>query len=215
MRPATGKRALDVVASGALLAVLSPVFAAIAVAIRATMGRPVLFAQLRPGLDGRLFRIYKFRTMTDRRGPDGEPLPDGERLTPFGRWLRRKSLDELPELLNVLKGDMSLVGPRPLLSRYLPYYSATERRRHAVRPGITGWAQIHGRNEAGWDERLARDVWYVDHMSLGLDLKILARTVFAVLRGAGVVTDPRSAMQNLDEERRPSLDGSGDAGTHP
>ncbi len=197
------KRILDLAASCLLLVVLSPLLAAIALVVMATMGRPVLFAQLRPGLEGRLFRIYKFRTMTNRRDRDGELLPDGQRLTRFGRWLRRRSLDELPELLNVVKGDMSLVGPRPLLTRYLPYYSERERQRHRVRPGITGWAQIHGRNEAGWDERLERDVWYVEHRSFGLDLRILARTIAAVIRGAGVVEDPRSIMRNLDEERRP------------
>jgi len=150
------------------------------------MGRPVLFRQERPGLGGRTFLITKFRTMTDRRGPDGTLLPDAERLTALGRWLRRTSIDELPELLDVMRGDMSLVGPRPLLVEYLPLYSAEQARRHEVRPGITGWAQVHGRNAATWKQKLADDVWYVDHRSLRLDLEILRRTVGQVLGGRDV-----------------------------
>ena len=180
------KRALDVAVAGTALAVTAPLLAATALAVRRTMGTPVLFRQQRPGLHGKPFTIYKFRTMRDAVGPDGRALPDAERLTRVGQFLRASSIDELPELWNVLKGDMSLVGPRPLMMQYLARYSPEQARRHDVKPGITGWAQINGRNALGWDERFELDVWYVDHRSLTLDLQILARTITAVLRRDGI-----------------------------
>jgi lipopolysaccharide/colanic/teichoic acid biosynthesis glycosyltransferase len=186
------KRTLDVAVAGLGLVVLSPVLLAIAGAIRLRMGAPVVFRQTRPGRDGRPFVLLKFRTMTDRRGPDGAPLPDADRLTALGRWLRRTSLDELPELVNVVRGDMSLVGPRPLLAEYLELYTPEQARRHEVRPGITGWAQVNGRNATTWDQRFAHDRYYVDHRSMRLDLHILRRTVAQVLTGAGV-TQPGAA----------------------
>jgi lipopolysaccharide/colanic/teichoic acid biosynthesis glycosyltransferase len=156
------------------------------VLIRLKLGSPAFFRQTRPGLHGQPFEMVKFRTMTDARGADGALLPDAERLTPFGRFLRATSLDELPELWNVLKGDMSLVGPRPLLMEYLPLYSPEQARRHTVRPGVTGWAQVNGRNAISWEEKFALDVWYVDHQSLALDLKILWLTVKKVLLREGI-----------------------------
>ncbi len=164
--------------------------------VRRKLGSPVFFRQVRPGLYGKPFRMVKFRTMTDARGPDGQLLPDAERLTPFGRWLRATSLDELPELWNVLRGEMSLVGPRPLLMEYLPLYSTEQARRHEVRPGITGWAQVNGRNAISWADKFALDVWYVDHRSLWLDVRILWLTVRKVLvrdgiNAAGEATMPR------------------------
>jgi lipopolysaccharide/colanic/teichoic acid biosynthesis glycosyltransferase len=195
------KRALDLLGSASLFAISAiPMFVTgCLIAIR--MGRPVLFKHVRPGKDEKLFCIYKFRTMTDARGTDGNLLSDAERITALGAFLRKTSLDELPELFNVLKGEMSLVGPRPLLVSYLPYYTARERIRHSVRPGITGWAQVMGRNELAWDRRLEYDVWYVKNRSLLLDLKILLLTAHIVLRHQGVVVDPHSTMKNLDEER--------------
>ena len=169
----------------------------IAVVLRVSQGRPVLFFQDRVGKDERSFSLVKFRTMSDARGPDGELLPDDDRITGVGRVLRRLSLDELPELWNVLVGDMALVGPRPLPTRYLSRYRPSERRRHEVRPGLTGWAQIHGRNELGWDDRLAMDVWYVDHRSPGLDAQILVRTVGLVLKGTGVGGQGTMTMPEL------------------
>jgi lipopolysaccharide/colanic/teichoic acid biosynthesis glycosyltransferase len=180
------KRVLDAAASAAALLLLSPLLAAVALAVRVNLGSPVLFRQERPGLHGRPFRLVKFRTMRDAVGADGTPLPDGERLTPFGRLLRASSLDELPELWNVLRGEMSLVGPRPLLMEYLPLYSPRQARRHDVRPGLTGWAQVNGRNAPSWKERLEMDVWYVEHRSFALDLRILLRTVGAVFTRRGV-----------------------------
>lgn len=196
------KRALDVVVAAAALLVGLPVLAGVAVAVRYRMGTPVLFRQSRPGLRGNSFELIKFRTMTDARGPDGRLLPDRDRLTRLGALLRASSLDELPELFNVLKGEMSLVGPRPLLERYLPFFSPDERRRMDLRPGITGYAQIAGRNSLSWDDRLAMDVWYIDNCSLSLDLRILATTIIRVVRREGALADPRSAMLDLDEERR-------------
>ena len=169
--------------------------------IRSRLGSPVFFRQTRPGLGGAPFELIKFRTMTDERDAGGQLLSDAERLTPLGRFLRVTSLDELPELWNVLRGDMSLVGPRPLLMRYLPYYTDRENKRHLVRPGLTGWAQLHGRNTVSWNERLALDVWYVENRSMLLDLKILLQTVALVLKREGVVIDPGAAMQDLDRER--------------
>jgi len=195
------KRMVDVVVALLGLVVFSPVIAAVALVIRLTMGRPVLFRQVRPGFKTRPFTMYKFRTMREAYGPDGTPLLDAERLTPLGRLLRKTSLDELPQLWNVLRGDLSLVGPRPLLTRYLPYFTERELVRHEVRPGITGWAQIHGRNASSWDRRLADDVWYVEHQSLWLDFRILVATARIALLGRGVVVDPESTMRNLDVER--------------
>jgi lipopolysaccharide/colanic/teichoic acid biosynthesis glycosyltransferase len=183
------KRAVDVIGSVIALLVLAIPMAVIALLVRRTLGSPVIHRQRRPGLGGRVFEMYKFRTMRDLRDAAGVPLPDHMRITSFGRFLRRTSLDELPELLNVLRGEMSLVGPRPLLIEYLARYSPEQARRHEVLPGITGWAQINGRNALNWNDRLALDVWYVDHASLSLDLKILARTVARVLRRSDVGTD--------------------------
>jgi sugar transferase EpsL len=194
MRRLLSKRALDM--AGALLGllVLSPLMAGLAVAVRLRMGSPVLFVQVRPGLGGKPFRIVKFRTMRDLRGPDGRLLPDGERITPLGAWMRRWSLDELPELFNVLKGDMSLVGPRPLLPQYIDRYTPEQARRHEVKPGLTGWAQVNGRNAVSWEEKFALDVWYADNRSLRLDLRILAMTAARVLRGEGVSAPGEATM---------------------
>ena len=180
------KRTLDMVASCIALALLAPILAAVAIMVRRRMGSPVLFRQVRPGLDGKPFEMIKFRTMRISVGPDGQPLSDAERLTAFGAFLRSTSLDELPELWNVLKGEMSLVGPRPLLMEYLPLYSPEQARRHEVRPGVTGWAQVNGRNAIGWAEKFALDVWYVDNRSLWLDLKIMVLTVLRIIRRDGI-----------------------------
>jgi lipopolysaccharide/colanic/teichoic acid biosynthesis glycosyltransferase len=195
------KRLFDIAVSATVLAAAAVPMAVLGGVVAVRMGRPVIFKHKRPGKDEQLFDLYKFRTMTDERGPDGELLPDGERITPLGAFMRRTSLDELPELINVLRGEMSLVGPRPLLVRYLPFFTERERARHSVLPGITGWAQVHGRNEVTWDRRLDLDVWYVEHRSFWLDLKILLMTAAMVCRREGVIVDPRSAMLNLDEER--------------
>ena len=181
-----GKRLLDLMVSLTALMLLWPVIAVTAIAVAAVMGTPILFRQRRPGLHGKAFTCLKFRTMTDARDAAGNPQPDGERMTLLGRGLRKASLDELPQLWNVLRGDMSLVGPRPLLLEYLPNYTAEQHRRHEVLPGITGWAQINGRNAVTFGDRLRLDVWYVDHWSLGLDLKVLARTLLAVIYSRGV-----------------------------
>jgi len=180
------KRFMDLAIAIPLVVLLLPVMVGIAIAILITMGRPVIFKQVRPGLQGRPFTMYKFRTMTDARDHEGKLLPDAERLTKLGRFLRSTSLDELPELINVIKGDMSLVGPRPLLMQYLPLYTAEQARRHEVRPGITGWAQVNGRNAIAWEEKFKLDVWYVDNWSLWLDLKILLLTVWKVLVREGI-----------------------------
>jgi lipopolysaccharide/colanic/teichoic acid biosynthesis glycosyltransferase len=189
------KRVTDVFGASAALVVLSPLLAVVAVLVRARMGPPVLFRQLRPGRDGQPFELLKFRTMTNRRGSDGALLPDAERLTALGRFLRRTSIDELPELVNVVRGDMSLVGPRPLLMEYLPLYSPEQARRHEVRPGVTGWTQVSGRNALTWDEKFALDVWYVDHRSTRLDLEILGRTVSQVFSGQGVSAPGHATME--------------------
>ena len=181
-----GKRLLDVVFALPMLVVLSPVLVVLAVAVRLTLGSPVVFRQQRPGLGGASFTLRKFRTMADLHSSTGRHLPDEKRLSGLGRFLRRTSLDEMPELWNVLRGDMSLVGPRPLLTHYLDRYSPQQARRHEVRPGITGWAQVNGRNLLSWEEKFTHDVWYVDHLSLGLDLRILGRTVWQVLSGQAV-----------------------------
>ncbi len=180
------KRLFDIAAAGAGLVAVSPILAGAAIGVKLTMGSPIFFTQTRPGYRGEPFRIYKFRTMSNERGPDGELLPDAQRLGAFGELLRSTSIDELPELFNVLKGDMSLVGPRPLLMRYLELYDDFQERRHEVRPGITGWAQINGRNQLSWDEKFEHDVWYVDNQSLWLDLKILVKTVLQVLKRDGI-----------------------------
>jgi lipopolysaccharide/colanic/teichoic acid biosynthesis glycosyltransferase len=192
------KRAIDRLAGTAGLVAVSPILAATALAIRATMGPPVLFTQQRTGHRGRAFEVLKFRTMRDARGPDGAPLPDMARITRLGAFLRSTSLDELPQLVNVLRGELSLVGPRPLLPRYLPRYTPEQRRRHEVLPGMTGWAQVNGRNAQDWPTRLRLDVWYVDHWSLWLDLKILGLTAIRVLQRRGV---SRSATETMPEFR--------------
>lgn len=200
MRREVAKRVLDV--SGAVigLVVLAPIMAVVALAVLAGLGPPVLFRQVRPGRHGRPFVIYKFRTMRDLRDAEGNLLSGEARLTRLGAFLRVTSIDELPELINVLTGDMSLVGPRPLLWHYLPRYSPEQARRHDLKPGITGWAQVNGRNAIDWEQRFAFDVWYVDHYSLWLDLRILARTVLNVLIRAGV----SPAGRDLNDEFRGS-----------
>jgi lipopolysaccharide/colanic/teichoic acid biosynthesis glycosyltransferase len=190
------KRLFDLVLAAAAILVLAPVMAVLALAVRERLGAPVLFTQLRPGMGCRPFKIYKFRSMTDERSGDGNLLNDADRLPAFGRWLRASSLDELPALWNVLKGEMSLVGPRPLLMEYLSLYSPEQARRHEVRPGITGWAQVNGRNALTWDQKFAYDVWYVDNHSLALDMKILLMTIKKVLvrdgiSASGEVTMPK------------------------
>lgn len=189
------KRLFDLVLAGAALILFSPVMLCVAVLVRTKLGSPILFSQMRPGRNGKPFIMKKFRTMRDAAGPDGTPLPDCERLTPFGRILRSTSLDELPELVNVIKGDMSLVGPRPLLMEYLPLYSKRQARRHEVRPGITGWAQVNGRNAVSWPERFELDVWYVENRSMLLDMKILFMTVKNVLKKEGVCQPGQATMQ--------------------
>ena len=195
------KRVVDVSISSLLLLVLALPFLITALAVRLTMGSPVVFVQARPGYRGRLFDLLKFRTMTDDVDGRGKTLPDELRLTRTGRFLRRYSLDELPQLWNVLRGDMSLVGPRPLLVEYLPLYSPEQARRHEVRPGITGWAQINGRNAQSWEERLRLDVWYVDHRSLRLDAKILWLTFLKVLRSEGVNRPGHATMPRFTGSR--------------
>ena len=180
------KRVFDVCVALLAVAVLSPVLIVLSLLVVAKLGTPVFFAQTRPGRGGKPFRMLKFRTMTTARDASGNLLSDAERLTPFGRFLRSLSLDELPELFNVLKGDMSLVGPRPLLMEYLPLYSPEQARRHEVRPGITGWAQVHGRNALSWEEKFRLDVWYVDNHSLALDLRILGMTLLKVISREGI-----------------------------
>jgi sugar transferase EpsL len=196
------KKLLDRTIAAAALTATAPILAIAAGAVRLSMGAPVLFRQVRPGLHEKPFRIFKMRTMTDARGPDGRLLSDEERLTRLGRFLRATSIDELPQLLNVLAGDLSLVGPRPLLMEYLPLYSADQARRHDVLPGITGWAQIHGRNAISWEERFDLDVWYVDHWTPWLDLKILARTVRHVLAREGISQEGQATMTPFRGSRR-------------
>ncbi len=191
------KRLFDLVASAIGLLILAVPLAVLAWQVSRKLGSPVLFTQVRPGLHGKPFRMVKFRTMTDERGPDGALLPDAQRLTPFGRFLRASSLDELPELWNVLKGDMSLVGPRPLLMEYLPLYTPEQARRHAVRPGITGWAQVNGRNAISWADKFALDVWYVDHRSMWLDVQILWRTVRKVMVRDGISAAGEATMSKF------------------
>ena len=181
-----GKRLLDLALTSTALICLSPVLAAVAVLVRLKLGSPILFRQQRPGLRARPFMMMKFRTMTDARDASGELLPDAERLPPFGQFLRSTSLDELPELINVLKGEMSLVGPRPLLMRYLDRYTPEQMNRHEVPPGITGWAQVNGRNAISWEKKFELDVWYVEHCSFWLDIKVLWMTVLKVVKRADI-----------------------------
>jgi sugar transferase EpsL len=189
------KRIFDMLSALMGLIVLSPVLVVTAILVRIKLGSPVLFTQQRPGLLGQPFYVYKFRTMTEQRGADGLFLPDEVRLTPFGKLMRRLSLDELPQLLNVIKGDLSLVGPRPLLMQYLPLYSPEQARRHEVRPGITGWAQVNGRNAISWEEKFVLDVWYVDHQSFWLDLKILWMTFNKVFKREGISQEGQATME--------------------
>ena len=197
-----GKRLFDLVLTIPALLLFSPLMLIVVLCCWVFMGRPAIFRQIRPGYLENPFTIFKFRTMRDALDAHGDPLPDKDRLHPFGNFLRRTSLDEIPELWNVLRGDMSLVGPRPLLMKYLSFYTADERIRAAVRPGITGWAQVNGRNEASWNDRLAKDIWYVHNLSFLLDTRILWMTAVKVLKREQVVVDARSVMLNLDEERR-------------
>lgn len=191
------KRAFDFLVSSCALLLLSPIIALVAWKIRKNLGSPVLFRQTRPGLNGKPFEMVKFRTMKDAMDVQGNILPDAERMTPFGNKLRSSSLDELPELWNVLKGDMSLVGPRPLLMQYLPLYSKEQARRHEVRPGVTGWAQINGRNTISWEDKFKLDVWYVDNHSFLLDLKILFSTVKKVLIKEGISAQGEVTMSSF------------------
>ena len=192
-----GKRTFDLGCGLLLLFLLAPFLALLAFLVRLKLGAPVLFCQQRPGLRGEPFTLYKFRTMTDARDAQGNLLPDAERLSAFGRFLRRWSLDELPELFNVLRGEMSLVGPRPLLVQYLKRYTPEQARRHEVRPGITGWAQVNGRNALTWEEKFALDVWYVDHQSLWLDVKILGMTVWQVFKREGINQPGQATMKEF------------------
>ncbi|MEX0290746.1 MAG: sugar transferase [Flavobacteriaceae bacterium] len=193
---------LDILISFGMLAILSPIFFLVVLLLLIANKGKVFFLQQRPGKNERIFSIIKFKTMTDARDKNGELLPDKDRLTGVGKFVRKTSLDEIPQLINILKGDMSLIGPRPLLLRYLPYYSEQERKRHEVLPGITGLAQISGRNHLNWDERLAKDLEYIDQMSFGLDVKIFFHTIKNVLSSKDVAIDPQSLMLSLDEYRK-------------
>ena len=195
-----GKRVFDLSLVIPLLILTGPALAAIALMVRLKHGKPVLFRQLRPGLHGKPFTIYKFRTMLDLRDTHGNTLPDVERLTPFGEFLRRTSLDELPELFNVLKGEMSIAGPRPLLMKYLNRYSPEQIRRHEVKPGITGWAQVNGRNAITWEQKFQHDVWYVDHHSFWLDLKIIGLTLWKVLKGEGISQPGQATAEEFNPQ---------------
>jgi len=191
------KRLFDIAAASGALVVLAPVYAVTAYKVKKNLGSPVLFRQVRPGLHGKPFEMLKFRSMKDAVDAEGNVLPDSERLTDFGKALRNSSLDELPELWNVLKGDMSLVGPRPLLMEYLPLYNDEQKRRHDVRPGVTGYAQVNGRNAIGWDEKFALDAWYVDNQSLWLDIKILVKTVKKVVIKDGISAEGEATMSKF------------------
>ncbi|MHB8856699.1 MAG: sugar transferase [Bellilinea sp.] len=191
------KRILDLFISSLGLILTSPLLAILSVLVWINHGRPVLFSQARPGYNGKIFTLYKFRSMSTELDSNGKPLPDTQRITRLGRFLRATSLDELPELINVLRGEMSLVGPRPLLVEYLPRYSAEQRRRHEVLPGITGWAQVNGRNALTWEEKFALDVWYVDHWSFGLDIKILWLTVGQVLQRRNITPPGQTSMEEF------------------
>ncbi len=188
------KRVIDFIGSVLGIIILSPLYILLAIMVRIKLGSPVFFRQQRGGLDGRSFKIIKFRTMTDLRDLDGELLSDEERLNRFSRFLRSTSLDELPELYNILKGDMSFIGPRPLLSEYLNLYTDEQARRHEIKPGITGWAQVNGRNQLTWEERFNLDVWYVEHRSLSLDLRVLLKTVVGVISRKGISAEDHDSM---------------------
>ena len=192
-----GKRLLDLILAIVGMGILMPFLLSIALAVHLKLGSPVLFMQVRPGREGKPFKLYKFRTMTGARGPTGSLLPDNDRLTSFGRLMRRTSLDELPELFNVLKGDMSLVGPRPLLMQYLERYTPEQARRHEVKPGITGWAQVNGRNAITWDEKFKLDVWYVDNWSLWLDTRILGLTIWKIMKQDGINQPGQATMEEF------------------
>lgn len=196
------KRFFDILISLVTLILLSPVLLVTAVLVKVKLGSPVIFHQERPGYHEKIFKLCKFRTMTDARDEKGELLPDEQRLTRFGKTLRATSLDELPELWNILNGDMSLIGPRPLLVRYLPYYTQEERKRHNVRPGLTGLAQVNGRNALGWEERFAYDLEYVNHVSFGMDLKIIFMTVSKVLKRSGTLSGADQIVADFDEYRK-------------
>lgn len=196
------KRLFDIIASAIGLLFLSPVIVILAFQVRRKLGSPIFFRQTRPGKDAKPFEMVKFRTMRDAVDAEGDPLPDSERITPFGRFLRSSSLDELPELWNVLKGDMSLVGPRPLLMEYLPLYNSEQVRRHEVRPGVTGWAQINGRNALSWDEKFNLDVWYVDNHSFWLDVKILFLTVKKVIVKDGINAEGEVTMSKFTGNKK-------------
>ena len=199
------KRLLDFILSLFAIIILSPVLLIVALLIRIKLGSPVIFKQKRPGLNEKIFTLYKFRTMTDAKDEHGNLLPDEIRLTKFGKLLRSTSLDELPELFNILKGDMSIVGPRPLLVNYLPFYSDVEKHRHDVRPGLTGWAQVNGRNFLNWDYRLEKDVEYVNNISFLFDIKIIVNTILIVLKKSDIATDTRTVESNFAEERKAKL----------
>lgn len=196
------KRLIDIIVSGLGLIILSPVLLVLFILVRVKLGSPVLFTQERPGKDEKIFKLYKFRSMTDERDENGELLPDEVRLTRFGKLLRSTSLDELPELLNILKGDMSLIGPRPLLVRYLPYYTEEERHRHDVRPGLTGLAQVNGRNALGWEDRFSYDLQYVKNLSFGMDIKVLGMTVGKVLKRSGTLSGAEQTVADFDVYRK-------------
>ena len=191
------KRVLDIICAFFGLIIFSPIMFVAAVLVRVKLGKPVIFVQKRPGKDGRIFKLYKFRSMSDARGEDGKLLPDDKRLGKFGKSLRATSIDELPELFNILKGDMSVVGPRPLLVEYLARYNETQRRRHIVRPGLTGDAQVHGRNLSSWEERFEKDIWYVEHVSLWLDIKIILKTIYIVFKKQGVHSETCITMEKF------------------
>ena len=203
------KRLLDILLSLCILVLLSPVYVILIVLVRIKLGSPVFFRQERPGLNGEIFTLYKFRTMTDARGKDGKLLPDKDRLTSFGKFLRSSSLDELPEFFNILKGDMSFIGPRPLLVSYLPYYTERESLRHTVRPGLTGLAQVSGRNFIDWDRRLAKDVEYVEGLSFLMDLKVLFLSVKVVLCRSDVAEDTNQSEGNFAQIRKERLERTG------
>ena len=191
------KRLLDIICALAALIVFCWLYAIVAVLVRIKLGSPVLFKQARPGLNGKIFNLYKFRSMTDEKDENGNLLADEVRLTKFGKILRATSLDELPEAINILKGDMSVIGPRPLLVKYLPRYNAHQARRHEVRPGLSGYAQVHGRNAVSWEDKFDLDVWYVDHVSFGLDVKIVLETVKSVLKHEGISSDTSVTMEEF------------------
>ena len=200
------KRFLDIFISLTAIVLLSPLLLLLWILVRSKLGKPALFTQQRPGKNEKIFKLYKFRSMTDERDDKGELLPDEVRLTSFGKLLRASSLDELPELFNILKGDMSLIGPRPLLVRYLPYYTSQERHRHDVRPGLTGLAEVNGRNALGWEERFAFDLEYVNRLTLGMDLKIIGMTVGKVLKRSGTLSGAEQTVADFDVYRKGDRD---------